>query len=200
MSNAMNRIWSRYQGRVRASLRRFACAQSGVAALEFAFITPVILALMYGLTTVASDVIVDRKLTLVARTLADLTGRGAVMTADDMDNLFKAGGVLMQPYQGPNFGIAVSSVLVTTSGTTSTGKVAWSCGFGIATPPPVGSNYAVPENYKTSASFIVAEASTTYNTITGTANSLKETIPWLVRNGDKVLWSGSPCVQKSSTS
>ena len=47
----------------------------GVAAVEFAVIVPVMLVLFFGMVEFSSGVAVDRKVTLMARTLSDLTSQ-----------------------------------------------------------------------------------------------------------------------------
>ena len=47
----------------------------GIAAVEFAMIVPVMLVLFFGVVEFSSGVAVDRKVTLMARTLSDLTSQ-----------------------------------------------------------------------------------------------------------------------------
>ena len=63
------KIVSRLPGAV-ADLAR---DRRGLAAVEFALIVPLMLVLFYGTLEFSSGVAVDRKVTLVARTLSDLT-------------------------------------------------------------------------------------------------------------------------------
>jgi len=71
----------------------------GVAATEFAFIVPVMLLLFFGTVEFCSAVAVDRKVTLIARTLSDLTSQaGAPVNDTYIQNVFTAGIAIMQPY------------------------------------------------------------------------------------------------------
>jgi len=70
----------------------------GVAAVEFAFIVPLMLTLLFGMIDVASGVAIDRKVTLTARTLSDLVSQGTKVTATDISNFFKMGSAIMTPY------------------------------------------------------------------------------------------------------
>lgn len=77
---------------------RFIKDKRGVAAVEFAFIVPLMLTLLFGMIDVASGVAIDRKVTLTARTLSDLVSQGTKVTATDISNFFKMGSAIMTPY------------------------------------------------------------------------------------------------------
>src|ERR1700744_5199160 len=69
----LNETWRRIRRSVRA-LRR---DRRGVAAIEFAMIFPLMLVTFFGTVEFCSAVAIDRKVTLVARTLSDLTSQQA---------------------------------------------------------------------------------------------------------------------------
>jgi Flp pilus assembly protein TadG len=180
-------------------LAAFLRARQGVAALEFALVAPVMVVMFLGMTEVTVGVNTDRKLALVSRTLADLTARASQMTTADMTTIFTAAKIVMQPYSTTALKMVVSSVTVTTSGSTTTGSIAWSCASGSgATARAPNSSYTVPDSFKTATSFIVVETSLDYTPMFGgqfTGGTLKfnETTPWPVRNASSVVWSGSNC-------
>ena len=60
---------------------RFGNDRRGVAAVEFAFILPLMLTLMLGMIDVSSGVAIDRKVTLTARTLSDLVSQGTKVSS-----------------------------------------------------------------------------------------------------------------------
>jgi Flp pilus assembly protein TadG len=179
--------------------RRFWRARSGVAAIEFALIAPVMVTLLLAMAEVTISVNTDRKLSLVTRTLADLTGRASVMTSNDMQAVFDAGRAVMQPYSSAKGAFVISSVVVTMSGTTPTGAIAWSCASGpAAAKRRAGTPYTVPAVFASAASFIVVESKMPYTPILGGqftngVINLNETLPWPVRNGTQVSWSGASC-------
>jgi len=74
--------------------------RGAVAATEFAVIVPIMLVLFFGTVEFSSGVAVDRKVTLVARTLSDLTSQSppAGVSDTDLTNYFAAGNGIMQPY------------------------------------------------------------------------------------------------------
>src|SRR5215467_167583 len=72
--------------------------RSGVAATEFAFIVPLMLVLFFGVVEFSSGVAVDRKVTIVARTLSDLVSQNTTVTDTQFTNIFNAGTIVMAPY------------------------------------------------------------------------------------------------------
>jgi Flp pilus assembly protein TadG len=83
-------------------LRRSAAAlrddRRGLAAIEFAIILPIMLVMFFGTVALSSGVAVDRKVTLMARTLSDLTSQSGAVADSDMTNFFAAAGAIMTPY------------------------------------------------------------------------------------------------------
>ena len=77
---------------------RFGKDKRGVAAVEFVFIVPLMLTLLFGMIDVSSGVAVDRKVTLTARTLSDLVSQGKKVSSTDISNFFKMGSAIMTPY------------------------------------------------------------------------------------------------------
>lgn len=79
----------------------------GVAAIEFVFIVPIMLVMFFGVVEFSSGLAVDRKVTLVARTTADLTSQApssaaqapyAAVTDTYLQNVFNAGVLIFKPY------------------------------------------------------------------------------------------------------
>src|ERR1700712_507745 len=91
---SMSKIW--------LSARRSALAligdSRGIAATEFAVIVPIMLVMFFGVVEFSSGVAVDRKVTLVARTLSDLTSQSTTVADTDMTNFFTASTAIMTPY------------------------------------------------------------------------------------------------------
>jgi len=79
----------------------FARDRRGLAAVEFALVVPLMLVLFFGVLEFSSGVAVDRKVTLVARTLSDLTTQMKEdrLTDDELKNFFAASASILTPYQ-----------------------------------------------------------------------------------------------------
>ncbi len=74
---------------------------SAIAATEFAVIVPMMLVMFFGTIEFSSAVAIDRKVTIMARTLADLTSQGAVVNDTDLGVYFQMSGAIMTPYSPP---------------------------------------------------------------------------------------------------
>ena len=179
--------------------RRFAASDKGVAALEFAIVLPVMVTMLIGMTEITLGVNMDRKLTLLSRSLGDLTSRTGALTSSDLTDVFQASTVVLQPYDGSKARMVVSSIKVTKNGSNYQGSVAWSCasGTGAATKATTVT-YSVPTGFQADGTYyIVAETILPYQPIfgrffSGTVN-LSENTPWPVRNNAKVTIKGSSC-------
>src|SRR6195952_4824977 len=84
--------------RIRRTAARMLADRSGIAATEFAVIVPVMLVMFFGTVEFSSGVAVDRKVTLMARTLSDLTSQSVTVADTDMTNFFAASNAIMTPY------------------------------------------------------------------------------------------------------
>ncbi len=111
--------------RSRRLLARFGRDKRGVAAVEFAFIAPLMLLLLFGMIDTASGVSIDRKVTLTARTLSDLVSQGAQVSSTDISNFFKMGGAIMTPYAVTATNLEQRITQVTIDATKKV-KVVWS--------------------------------------------------------------------------
>jgi Flp pilus assembly protein TadG len=212
---------------MRAAFRRFTAglpairqlqatldADAGVAAVEFAMVLPVMVLMYLGMTEMTFGVNTDRKVTLLSRTLADLTGRATTVSSGDMDTIFAASVSVMAPYKSDQAKMVVSSIVVKDTGTKDTagkpilkGTVCWSTARGSgAAALAKGTVVTVPDGFQTADStYIRAEVSMPYQPVFGTAIlqtvsgksaiTLSEETPWPVRNVKEVVWQGTtPCL------
>jgi Flp pilus assembly protein TadG len=102
----------------------FTADARGSAAIEFAIITPAILAIFFGTAEISQGVSIDRKLTITSRALSDLVAQATTISDTDMSNIFAAGSSIMTPYSASPLKAKVSAVNINAAGTTAT--VAWS--------------------------------------------------------------------------
>ena len=113
---------------------RMLADRRGLAATEFAFIMPVMLVMFFGTVEFSSGVAVDRKVTLMARTLSDLTSQMTSVTDAQIANFFLASNWIMWPYTTatPNpYPVSPLSGTITelyVDPTTLQAKVQWSVG------------------------------------------------------------------------
>jgi Flp pilus assembly protein TadG len=96
----------------------------GVAATEFVMIVPLMLTMFFGVVEFSSGVAVDRKVTLVARTLSDLTSQSTSVTDTDLKNFFAASAGILAPYPATPTKSTITELYVDPS--TLKAKVQWS--------------------------------------------------------------------------
>jgi Flp pilus assembly protein TadG len=103
-----------------ASLRR---DQRGVSAVEFAMLLPLMLTLYLGAVELSQGVSIHRKVTLTARTVADLASQVTTINNSDMTNMLKAAEAVIAPFPAGELKVTVSAVSIDANGVAT---VAWS--------------------------------------------------------------------------
>jgi Flp pilus assembly protein TadG len=109
--------------RLSRQLRRLARDKRGISAVEFAMLLPLMMTLYLGGVEVSQAVAIDRKVTLIARTVADLIAQVTSVNATDMTNILAASTAVAAPYPDSKLKIVVSRVDIDSS---SVAKVIWS--------------------------------------------------------------------------
>jgi Flp pilus assembly protein TadG len=103
-----------------SSLRR---DQKGVSAVEFAMLLPLMITLYLGAVEISQGVAIHRKVTLTARTVADLASQVTSINNADMTNMLTAASAVVAPYAANELKVTVSAVSIDANGIA---KVAWS--------------------------------------------------------------------------
>jgi len=92
----------------RRRLRRFAGAEHGMAAIEMAFIFPVMLLLYFGLVDITNLMSANRRVTLAASTLGDLvTQSSETIKKADLTGIYAAVSPIMDPFPAANVKIQI---------------------------------------------------------------------------------------------
>ncbi|MHB2166642.1 TadE/TadG family type IV pilus assembly protein [Alsobacter sp. R-9] len=102
--------------RARRVLARFARDRKAVAAVEFALLLPVMLTLYIGSVEVSQALNADRRVVLLARTVADLTTQSSKLNATDMNGIVAAASAVLSPLSTANAKIRITSVAISGSG------------------------------------------------------------------------------------
>jgi Flp pilus assembly protein TadG len=130
--------------RARRAVTKFFEDRRGIAATEFAVIVPIMLVLLFSTVEFCSGLAVDRKVSLVARTIANLTSQGANASASDLTNFFGAANLIMVPYVQPIYpapNMTISELYIDPS--SGNARVQWSVG---SAPHSVSSIVPVPSS------------------------------------------------------
>lgn len=116
---AIANIWRN----ARCSARDFVADRRALAATEFAVIVPLMLVMFFGTVEFSSAVAIDRKVTLIARTLSDLTSQSTTLADADMQNTFTASISVVMPYDAALVKGTISQIYVDAN---SIATVQWS--------------------------------------------------------------------------
>lgn len=175
-------------------LRRFARARSGVSAVEFALILPLMILLYAGSVELSEALAVDRKVNRVASTVGDLVAQNDSITQTQLNDIFAASSAIVEPYPTTTLKIMVMAVAI--SNTNPKQSIAWVKVNDGSTPPttPV----TVPDSIaKVGSHIIVAQVSYNFTSpfssfmkgITGKESySLNHTFMMRPRVSEQVTW------------
>lgn len=163
LPNHMTRRAARLSAKIGRAYRRFRDARDGVSAVEFAFLAPVLLTMWIGTAEVGKAVSISWKSKLVARTLADLTGRATTITNQGMTNIFDAAAAVFAPYDVSKVSMRISSIKHVSA---TQDQVVWSSvrssTYVPMTARTVGSTVALPTGTLTNIGDTVIYAETFY--------------------------------------
>lgn len=104
--------------------RSFLQDNSGLSAIEFALILPLMIAMYAGAVELSHALTIDRRVTSVASAAADLVAQSEEVSGNDLEDIFAASSTIMLPYSATPISIVLSSVVADEDNET---KVAWSC-------------------------------------------------------------------------
>ena len=91
---------------------RLAKDERGVSAVEFALILPLMLTLFFGGVEVSQGVAIDRKVTLTARTVADLVSQVASINNAGRTAVLDASTAVLSPYPADKAKVTVSVIKI----------------------------------------------------------------------------------------
>ena len=184
-------------GRGARQLRR---DRRGSAIVEFALILPILLTIWAGMAELAHAIDEWRKLTLLARTLADLTAQGDAqnpISTTVMSDIVASATLVMRPFDTSNVKIVVSAMGVGLKGSTVIPTVCSSItnGNAIARATGAANDLTVPLGYQTvGMRYVLAEVSIDYTPMIGSALvklakgvsesiTFSSSVPWPTRGG-----------------
>lgn len=132
---------------LRETIARLRRENEAVAAVEFALVLPLLIALYFGSIEASALFTADRRVNTVSATVGDLFAQwddddGSIPTATQT-NYFQASTGLMYPMSTTGLHIVVSGVSISSTGVTN---VVWSRGYNGATPRTVNTTYPLTQS------------------------------------------------------
>jgi Flp pilus assembly protein TadG len=190
--------WGRPRfGRMIGHIRRVMTDRRGVAAVEFALIAPILLALYFLTVEFTQAIDADKKVGRIASMSADLiTQQQDSTTRADVDAILQIGGAILQPYNRSSPTITATAIQITNDATPRP-LIVWSRmlsnGTSSAGPVAAGTQTTVPGNLLVAGSFLIkVEAQLPYKPLlTWTADakaSLGLTAAFSTINMDQVYY------------
>ena len=163
----------------------------GTAAVEFAFVAPVMILMYYGLAELTQGMMADRRAAHVASAIGDLVAQDTVINTTEMTDVFNVGKAIIAPFPTSGLSMRVTSIRKDSSGAL---QVMWSKSSGsMSVLTTVAS---VPAGLiANNESVILAESSYVYNSSAKKAlpNALTFTQKYYLkpRKTAQVMWSTS---------
>lgn len=143
--------------RFRSGLRRLVGDERGVAAIEFAFVAPVLLVLYFVTMEVGQAIETNKKVGRIGSMVADLVTQQQTMPRSELEAIMQIGGAIIQPYNRTLPRIVVTAIEITDEPTPKV-KVVWSRkmvngAFSVDAAP--GTQTTVPERLKIAGTFLI---------------------------------------------
>lgn len=151
-------------------ISRLARDKRGVSAVEFALLAPVMLGLYFGCAEIATGVGTDRKVSLIAAALANLSAQTTTIATADMTNILDASGAIITPYDASKLKMTITCIKIDAN---KVATVKWSV---TRNGTANSGNLTVPTALAVANSYLIlSEASYAYTptvgyTISGTLN------------------------------
>lgn len=144
-------------GRASGLLGRFRAERSGVAALEFALIAPLLLCMYFVTMEVSQGVETNKKISRLGAMVADLVAQQSDTTMDNLTAIMQIGGAILQPYDRSLPKIIVSEIAIGT-GSDPTATIVWSRKLEDGNPGQghePGDEVTVPESLRAEGSYLI---------------------------------------------
>jgi Flp pilus assembly protein TadG len=141
-------------------VRRFLRDRGGLAAVEFAFVAPILILAYFGVAELCGALLAQRKTSHVASAIGDLTAQYSAPTVADMNNFFAAGQTIMSPSDTTTLKMRVSEITENAAGTVA--QSVWSCQSNWVKIPNGTPETLQPNLISAGQSVIMAEAQYTY--------------------------------------
>jgi Flp pilus assembly protein TadG len=109
-------------------LKRFLRDTAGLAAIEFAFIGPVLITMYFGVAELTQAMLAQRRAAHAASTMGDLVAQGTSVQAANFTDLWTVGQTIIAPFPTATLKMRITSVV---SDASNKQTIAWSEGNGL---------------------------------------------------------------------
>jgi Flp pilus assembly protein TadG len=139
----------------------------GVAAIEFALVAPLMAAMFVGAVEMSQAITVDRRVTQIAGSTADLVARAdKTIAQSEISDIMRVGSYILKPYSATPIRIVLRNVTSSPANASQT-KQSWTCSYngtgGTQTCECTNTSFPLPANMvTTNDSVVVAEVTYDY--------------------------------------
>lgn len=139
--------------------RRLARDESGISAVEFAVVAPLLIFFYLGMNEFCQGFMAQKRMSHVTAMVADLVAQEKTVTPDNIADIFDIGGLIMRPFPDSTLHLRVTSVTLTGG----VAKIDWSWGEGMNALAK-GGTMTIPAGLITEGqSLIVSESTYDYD-------------------------------------
>jgi Flp pilus assembly protein TadG len=149
------KLLSNLAAKSRGVCARFLADKSGAAAIEFAFIAPLLITMYLGTMEISQGVEINKKVARSAGVIGDLIGQDDDVTKNELKDIMAVGKAILQPYNRSEPKITISLITI---GADNVPKVTWSrrgVGTTYTMPYPVNSTTTVPANLTIADTYLI---------------------------------------------
>lgn len=149
--------------RLRSALTALMRDRRGVAAIEFAFVVPILLCLYLMTMEITQGIVTNKKLGRAGNLVGDLITQQSEISRSEADGIMQIGEALLQPYNRTKPSITITAINIETDPQTrkTAGKVLWSRKMQNGTFSAGGStNSTVPDSLLVAGTFLIRVDST----------------------------------------
>jgi len=162
--------------RTGVNARRYFADKRGVAAVEFAYIAPILLVMLMATFELSRAVSIDRRLNSVSAMASELVAREETIDSEDLKNIYRSLNHVMKPYDDDSLVVRLLQIRTGNAGTT---KVEWSSEINATAVQSTGSdplpapytqcqNFSIDAELKQNGSrVVVAEVGYNYQPVFG---------------------------------
>ena len=104
-------------------LKRPISDRRGAAAVEFAFVAPVMILIYYGIAELTQGMMADRRASHVASAIGDLVAQDTEVNTTEMNDIFNVGKAIVAPFPTTTLSMRITSIRKDAGGVS---QVMWS--------------------------------------------------------------------------
>ena len=138
--------------RLARTLRTMAGSKSGVGAVEFALVLPILLVIYLMAFEFTVAISTGRKVSYAASNVADLVTRQSTVSKAYLSTMFDASQSILAPYSTTGMALKITGISIDAA---SKPTVLWSWKNDGSVPYPAGSAVTVPSNIAIPSTFLV---------------------------------------------